>query len=87
MSQILITLVLRSLSTQLGGTSGGIVHGKRVHPTFGSAMSISSFTQNYKMARKRINVPMRMGWKKPLEGMIIINIDAALDINLGSDAT
>ena len=62
------------------------VHGESIQTPFISAMSIAVLTTNYMMSlRKTSNI--RQGWKKPPEGKLMVNVDAAFDTNTGSGST
>jgi hypothetical protein len=45
-------------------------------------MSIAALARNYKLASKK-GVKIRKGWKKPLEGKIMVNVDAGFDEDVG----
>jgi ribonuclease HI len=45
-------------------------------------MAIAALTKNYKLATKKASV-LRQGWKKPPEGKVVVNVDAAFNENSG----
>jgi hypothetical protein len=45
-------------------------------------MAIATLTKNYKLATKKASV-LRQGWKKPPEGKVVVNVDAAFNENSG----
>jgi hypothetical protein len=63
------------------------VHGENVQSPSRSAMSILVLTRNYMNMLKKPQVKEKEGWKKPLEGKIMINVDAAFDTDSGRGAT
>jgi hypothetical protein len=63
------------------------VHGENVQAPFRSAMSIRVLAKNYMTALKKPDAKQREGWKKPLEGCLLINVDAAFDEDSGKGAT
>jgi ribonuclease HI len=64
-----------------------IVHGEKVQSPFRSAMSIRVLAMNYMNAAKKPGEKQKEGWKKPLEGNLMINVDAAFDEDSGKGAT
>ncbi|EEC72520.1 hypothetical protein OsI_05906 [Oryza sativa Indica Group] len=50
-------------------------------------MSIATLTTNYMLSNKKGKTKIQNGWKKPPEGMLMINVDAAFDIDSGSGGT
>lgn len=52
------------------------VHGENVQQPARSAMSIAALTKNYKASMKK-GSQLRQGWKKPPEGKVMVNVDAA----------
>jgi hypothetical protein len=42
--------------------------------------------KNYKMATKLV-ASLKQGWKKPLEGFLLLNIDASFDDDGGCGST
>jgi ribonuclease HI len=63
------------------------VHGEEVQTPFRSAMSIRVLAKNYMEARSKSVVKKKEGWKKPMEGGFMINVDAAFDGESGKGAT
>ncbi|KAK1662852.1 hypothetical protein QYE76_051011 [Lolium multiflorum] len=63
------------------------VHGGNVESPSCSAMSILVLTRNYMNAVKKPQAKAKEGWKKPLEGKLMINVDAAFDTDSGRGAT
>ena len=51
-----------------------LVHGEAIQNPHRSAMSIATLTTNYMMSSK-ITIRVRHGWKKPLEGKLMVNVD------------
>nr|BAX24861.1 hypothetical protein [Oryza meridionalis]BAX24867.1 hypothetical protein [Oryza meridionalis] len=47
-------------------------------------MSIATLTTNYMLSNKKGKTKIQNGWKKPPEGMLMINVDAAFDFDSGS---
>ncbi len=50
-------------------------------------MSIATLTTNYILSNKKGQTKNQDSWKKPPEGMLMINVDAAFDIDSGSGGT
>jgi ribonuclease HI len=63
-----------------------ITHGESVQTTPRSAMSILAMTTNYMKSNRKEKEAKKEGWKKPMEGKLMINIDAAFDIDSGRGA-
>ena len=59
-----------------------LVHGEDIQNPSRSAMSIAAITTNYFTAAKKVAV-INQGWRKPLEGYLMINIDGAFDETKG----
>ena len=59
-----------------------LVHGEDIQNPSRSAMSIAAITANYFTAAKKV-VVINQGWRKPLEGFLMINIDGAFDETKG----
>ena len=55
-----------------------IVHEEMVQTPARTAMSIAALTKNYQIATKKSS-KLRQGWKKPSEGRVMVNVDAAFD--------
>ena len=55
-----------------------MVHGETVQQPPKSAMAITALTKNYKLAVKKTS-RLRQGWKKPPEGKVMVNVDAAFE--------
>ena len=55
-----------------------MVHGETVQQPPWSAMAIAALTTNYKLAVKKTS-RLRQGWKKPPEGKVMVNVDAAFE--------
>jgi len=51
-----------------------------------SALSIASLMTNYKTAMKK-SIKQREGWKRPLEGKLLINIDGSFREESSSGGT
>ncbi|EEC81099.1 hypothetical protein OsI_23948 [Oryza sativa Indica Group] len=64
-----------------------LVHGERIQNPARSAMSIATLTTNYMLSNKKGKTKIQNAWKKPPEGMLMINVDAAFDIDSGSGDT
>jgi ribonuclease HI len=64
-----------------------LVHGEKVQTTFRSAMSIRVLAMNYMKVLKKQDKKPEDRWKKPLEGLVMINIDAAFELDSGRGAT
>ena len=62
------------------------VHGENIQRPSRSALSIAALTRNYKMSMKK-EAKVRKGWQKPLEGMIMVNVDASFDDDAGCGST
>jgi hypothetical protein len=52
------------------------VHGEVIQSQVRAALSIATLTANYQRALKKI-VKHAEGWKKPPEGILLLNIDAS----------
>jgi ribonuclease HI len=63
------------------------VHGENVQTPSRSSMSIVAMATYYMRASKKPQVKQKEGWKRPLEGKLMINIDAAFDVDSGRGAT
>jgi hypothetical protein len=55
-----------------------IVHGETVQKPSRTAMSILVLTKNYKVVGKK-GSKLKQGWKKPPEGKVMVNVDAAFN--------
>ncbi|EEC80711.1 hypothetical protein OsI_23156 [Oryza sativa Indica Group] len=64
-----------------------LVHGEQIQNPARSAMSIATLTANYMLSNKKDKTKIQNGWKKPPEEMLMINVDAAFDIDSGSGGT
>jgi len=62
------------------------VHGENIQRPSRSALSIAALTKNYKLAMKK-GAKVRKGWQKPPEGMIMVNVDASFDDDVGRGST
>jgi hypothetical protein len=62
------------------------VHGENIQTPLRSAMSIMVLAKNY-TALKKPDAKQREGWKKLLEGKLLVNVDAAFDEDSGKGAT
>ena len=51
-----------------------------------SALSNAALTRNYKMSIKK-EAKVRKGWQKPPEGIIMVNVDASFDDDVGCGST
>ena len=49
-------------------------------------MSIAALSRNYKLATKK-TTKVSKGWQKPLEGMVMVNVDASFDDDVGCGST
>lgn len=58
------------------------VHGETIQRPFSSAMAIVALTKNYKVAMKK-GSKLQQGWKKPPEGKVMVNVDAAFNEEAG----
>ena len=47
-----------------------------------SALSIAAVTRSYKLTMKK-GAKVFKGWEKPPEGMIMVNVDASFDDDVG----
>lgn len=63
-----------------------LTHGETVQTPSRSGLAITSLTKNYKLAMKK-DAKIKQGWKKPREGYISLNIDAAFDEDNGCGST
>jgi ribonuclease HI len=63
------------------------VHGENIQTPLRSAMSIMVLAKNYMNVLKKPDAKQREGWKKPLEGKVLVNVDAAFDVDSGKGAT
>jgi hypothetical protein len=63
------------------------VHDQAVQPPGRSGLSIIVLSKNYMIAARKPKAKQRDGWKKPEEGKLNINVDAAFDENTGKGAT
>ena len=49
-------------------------------------MSIAAITANYKLTSKK-TTEINKGWRKPSEGILMINVDAGFDETKGAGST
>ena len=63
-----------------------LVHGEDVRNPSRSAISIAAITTNYALAGKKQTV-LNKNWKKPSEGFLLINVDAAYNDAKGAGST
>lgn len=61
-------------------------HGEPVQRPSRSAVSIIALTSNYNRSQKRVAV-VREGWRKPPEGKLMLNVDAAFCEDQGCGST
>ena len=63
-------------------------HGEKVYDPDQSAQAILALAINYKRAKSPNSGPIvRHGWEKPQDDLVKLNIDAAFDIDSGTDGT
>lgn len=61
------------------------VHGEKVQTTTRSALTVATITRNYMMAKSKTAIDKsEERWRKPEEGTLKINVDAAFDVDSGS---
>jgi hypothetical protein len=63
------------------------VHGESIQFPNRSALSIIVLARNYMLAKKKPHAKPEEGWCKPLERKLMINVDAAFDVDSGKGAT
>ena len=58
------------------------MHGESTQRPSRSGLSIATLTKNYKLAAKK-GVTIRKGWRKPPEDVVMLNVDASFDEDMG----
>ena len=56
--------------------------GENIQQPLRPCLSIATLTKNYKLAAKK-GAKLRQGWRKPLEGFLMLNVDASFDDDRG----